>query len=81
MKCYGKKNVGKILLFVIWGGNFILGIYYQKIILWLISIKTYILMGVCHVSLLGVYHYCLFVRIINYLVLIIYIGITKAGCF
>lgn len=29
-----------MLLFVIWGGNFILGIYYQEIILWHISIKN-----------------------------------------
>lgn len=58
-----------------------MGVYHQKIILWHVSIKTYILVGVYHVSLLGIYRYCLFVRIINYLVLIIYVGITKAGCF
>lgn len=69
-----------MLLFIIWGGNFILGIYHQEIFLWHISIKTYILLGVYHVSLFVIYHYCLFVRIVNYLVLLIYNGITKAGC-
>lgn len=35
-------------------------------------------MGVYNVSLLVIYNYCTFVRIVNYLILIIYIGITRA---
>lgn len=67
-----------MLSFVIWGGNFTLGIYHQKILAWYIKIRACILKGVIHVSLFVMYHYYLYVRIVNYLILIIYIGITKA---
>lgn len=65
-----------MLSFVIWGGNFTLGIYHQKILAWHIRIRACILKGV--ISLFVMYHYYLYVRIVNYLILIIYIGITKA---
>lgn len=49
VKCQEKNHLG---IFVIWGGNFILGIYHHKIISWHVSVKACILKGVYHVSLL-----------------------------
>lgn len=80
MKCQEKDNLGKMLL-VICGRNFILGIYHQQIISWRVIIMAYIIKSVYCVLLFVRYHYYLYVRMVHYLVLIIYLGIPEAVCF